>query len=262
MSNKKNDVKGKIIVIGIGLITLTLLIAFVANSFSSEDHNTTTEKVVVSETGEASNINFKVPTKKKIDNDSLSLLEKFDAYKRDSIAKSKADNINLNNGSTLNASTLFSGTGNSENNLNSRLSGDDSSKSAAEEKPSNETNMMASNTNTSKTSYRSSGSSNYSGSRNRVRRPVKVENNVNINDFFTQKSNNNNRNSNSKSKSTNSDEFIYAVIHKDQKIKNNGRIKFRLTKPAIINDKIYKANTYVFGFAQFSETGLMWKLPI
>lgn len=245
MSNKKNNLKGKIIVISVSIVTLILLIAFITNSFSSKNKSENTERVVVSQTGEASNINFKVPTKKEIEVDSLSLIEKFDAYKRDSISNSKKENINLRD-----ASTLFNKDDNKKNNQNMRLSNNNNNNNAVQDitegQNSNETNIMASKVKSNESSYRSSNSNR---SRTRSAKVVEVKNNVNINDFFTKKPKTETNSNNSKS--INTDTFIHAVIHKDQKIKDNGRITFRLTKPAIINGNIYKANTYVFGFAQF-----------
>ncbi len=49
----------------------------------------------------------------------------------------------------------------------------------------------------------------------------------------------------------NTDAFIYVVVDGDQVVKANTRLRMRLTKEALINGKLIKKNTLVFGFISF-----------
>ncbi|WP_034887629.1 conjugative transposon protein TraM [Gillisia sp. Hel_I_29] len=49
----------------------------------------------------------------------------------------------------------------------------------------------------------------------------------------------------------NTDETIYVVVDGDQVVKENSRLKMRLSKAAMINNKQMPKNTYVFGFISF-----------
>jgi len=104
------------------------------------------------------------------------------------------------------------------------------------------TRSMPTNSNTSR-------SRNNNKSRT-VTSPVEAENDIDIQDFFNKKAS---KTIVKENKLASTDATIYAVIHNDQNVKNNGRITLRLTKPATINNINYKPNTFVYGFARFSK---------
>lgn len=47
------------------------------------------------------------------------------------------------------------------------------------------------------------------------------------------------------------DEVIYAEVNGDQKVKADGRVQMRLTRPHMINGLLYPENTYIYGFVKF-----------
>lgn len=84
-----------------------------------------------------------------------------------------------------------------------------------------------------------------------------VNNNINVNDFFSNKANSNNYNNETNSnsiKGNKPEEVLFtAVISGDQKIKNGDRIVLRTLNSVIINGRIIKKNTFIYAFAKFGK---------
>lgn len=64
------------------------------------------------------------------------------------------------------------------------------------------------------------------------------------------------KNENSKDK-TNTDNAIYVEVDGNQVVKKNYRLRMRLTKDAIINDKVVPKNTLIYGFIKFQPNRAM-----
>jgi len=75
--------------------------------------------------------------------------------------------------------------------------------------------------------------------------------NESFNDFFNTNPTVKNQNDNVKTVVT--DSKINAVIHNDQNVMNNGRVKLRIIKKSTINGTVYPKNTFLYGFAKFSR---------
>lgn len=57
--------------------------------------------------------------------------------------------------------------------------------------------------------------------------------------------------------STNTDSFIYAVIHGNQNITPTQRVKLRLTKETIIGGKLYSRNSYIYAKPNFQTNRVL-----
>jgi len=117
-----------------------------------------------------------------------------------------------------------------------------------------EENKKTRNSYTTPTTSRTSPSTSVSSKKeNKVSEldEFKKQSQESFNDFF--KNSNNSSNSNiSKNISNVSDEKIYAVVYGDQYIKNNDRVTLMLSRDAVINGQIYKANTSFYAIANFA----------
>lgn len=83
---------------------------------------------------------------------------------------------------------------------------------------------------------------------------IEDDNNIDVNDFFNKKTKVSEKASeNTISDNLKTDKEIYAVIHNDQSIQTNERLKLRLTKEATINGIIFDKNTFIYGFTKFGK---------
>lgn len=55
----------------------------------------------------------------------------------------------------------------------------------------------------------------------------------------------------------NTDNMIYACIHENQQVTDGSRVKIRLTKQALIEDKTYPANTIIYGIASIKPNRML-----
>jgi len=55
----------------------------------------------------------------------------------------------------------------------------------------------------------------------------------------------------------NTDSMIYACIHENQQVTDGSRVKIRLTKQAVIEDKTYPANTIIYGIASIKPNRML-----
>lgn len=236
MASKKGINKQGIIVITVAAIASVLIIAFI---FSNPvDENKNTDKIVLDENGEASYLNLSVPNSNQKE-DSLSLIDKLDKIKNDSINASKMNKTGLeeidrnenkkksttvnhyvaNNGSyNQNSSSIKKGS------LSQKKSTSSNFKAASFDEP------IKKNDNTEETIM-----------------PINKKNHKS--GFF--------KNRKESNKERNNDEIILASVHTNQTIKNNQRVKFRTTKEFFFNGEKYPVNTIIYGMAQIKPNRLI-----
>lgn len=249
MASKKGINKQGIIVITVAAIASILIIAFIFSNPVSENPNT--DKVVLEENGDASYLNLSVPNSNQKE-DSLSLIDKLDKIKTDSINKAKMNTSGLEE---LEKREV-------KNNYSSISQNSTKNNYTANKVSSNNSSSFKKNSSSS----RGSASSNYKASS--FDEPI--ENNDTKEDIAsTNKKTTEKKESGffkRKSKSSSSDDLeradvnIFACIHTNQTIMNNQRVKFRTTKEFYYNGQKYPINTIIYGLAQIKPNRLLIKI--
>lgn len=249
------------VVIAVAVIAMGLVIAYLFNNVGTD---TTTaanaDKVVLSENGEASYLNLSVPSTQQKE-DKMSLIEKMDKIKNDSINKSKISTTGLE--TVSNEAPAYDP-------AQSTPAADIYQNSHIPDNPQSDVSLPASskrsNRSYSSNSYSSGGGSasytprkrkaSYDYSDGSASTPTegkekktapkqsKFEGSGNFFDNSPAPSNNN------QSQSNETDESIYACIHTDQTIRDGSRVKIRLIKNAMINGNSYPMNTIVYGICR------------
>lgn len=239
MAIKKKINKQGIIVISIAVIASIVLIIFLFSNPISDTNAIDT--VNLGEGNEASYMNLSVPNSNQKE-DSLSLIDKIEKIKIDSINNSKLNSTGLdeydrNNyrkqKNSNNESDNFS-----KNNFNPQPVAYSSQKSVYNSKSKR-------NINSYDEPLEKEESSN-------IKDKVIITNDNDDSGFFKKKS---------KPKIIdNSDLNIYASVHTNQTIMNNQRVKFRSTKEFYYKGQKYPINTIIYGLAEIKPNRLIIKI--
>lgn len=233
MASKKGINKQGIIVITVAAIASILIITFI---FSNPvDENKNTDKIVLDENGEASYLNLSVPNSNQKE-DSLSLIDKLDKIKNDSINASKMNktgleeidrNENKKKSTTVNHYVANNGS----------------------------YNQNSSSIKKGSLSQKKSISSNFKAAP--FDEPIKKNDNTEETIMPINKKSGFFKNRKESNKERNNDEIILASVHTNQTIKNNQRVKFRTTKEFFFNGEKYPVNTIIYGMAQIKPNRLI-----
>jgi hypothetical protein len=253
MEINKNINKKNIIVIIVAIVAAVLVIVFVFTN-PLEENKSATDKVVLSENGEASYLNLSVPSSNQKE-DSSTILEKLEQIKIDSINKAKLNSTGLQEYEiekkkdvpkteygSLNPSTTASNNQPYTNSISTS-----NASITKKNKSSNKVNKSTYDKSLEFDSWDSKPSE-------------KIVSNEKISDtdkpsgFF--KSKKEKTNTGTKIKSDNSVN-IYASVHTNQTIRNNERVKLITTKEFSYKNKKYEANTVVYGFAKIQPNRLL-----
>lgn len=241
MSTKKSINKQGIIVISIAAIASIILLIFIFSN-PVDKNAESTDKVILNEDGEASYLNLSVPNSKQKE-DSLTLIDKLDKIKIDSINNSKLNSTGLdeydkfekkknNNTTTINykEKKKYSQANNSNSSSSFKKN-----YSVEKSKPSSFDDPLEEESSKVEEKQKTIGSTDNSSG------------------FFKKKKK-------SESTKNNDDLNIYACIHTNQTIMNNQRVKFRSTKEFYYKGQKYPINTIIYGLAQINPNRLLIKV--
>ena len=275
MNNKKKKNQEKILVIGVSVVVILVGVFFVAFKMSGTS-TTQGTNVVLNNSGEASVVNFQIPSKDNVKIDSSSIIKQYEQFRRDSINRANINDSKLGNlfGNKGANSKLSNAPTVSENDIELemakyRAQKNKSSKKTTSSSGSKSKKSYGGGTKKSKTTYRPKTAVNS--------KPVAVSNVSNVavstisdkearkkawleksksddEAFFNSSASSNNLNAASNSESSfKNDDLIYAVVYGNQKIYDGGRVTMRLARNAVIDGVIHKRNTIFFGFARFDR---------
>jgi len=236
MKNRKLNKKGlQVVVVAIGIIATILLFSFIFSN-PVDNQNTGNNTVIMGENGEASYFNLSVPSinEKK---DSLSLIDKLEQIRLDSVNKSR-----------INTSGL------SEIEENKKY--DSETRSYQDNYDLKSIQPVQNNNNSYSTGSRT-GNQGYSytdtkqNTQNTNNKPVNKKT-----DFFKSK-----QGATKKPKKIDIKNIrILANIHTNQTVKNNERVKFITTKEFEYNNQIFPINTIVYGIAEVRPNRLIIRI--
>lgn len=249
---KKENVN-KIIVVGIAIIVCIIVLTFIFSNPTSENEKKETDKIVLEENGEASYLNLSVPNANQKE-DSLSLIDKLEKIKNDSLNKSKLNSTGLEEykGSSIENQKankeIYQDSKNNRSSANNNKSYNQNTQYSSSFKKKN---------NEQKAKYKAAAFDD----------PLEEEKtSTNSSSKVSQESNNNSGFFKSKketkavSSKSNNDLNIFACIHTDQTIMNNQRVKFRTTKEFYYNGQKFPINTIIYGLAQIKPNRLIIKI--
>ena len=248
---KKDLGKDKSMVVAVGIIAVIVMIIFIyINVFPSEDDSTTvgnSEIVNVKGSSEANFMNLSVP-KASVGKDSLSIVDKIEKLKQDSVEllreNSKTKEV-LNNPALDDFErTVKKGTPNNrassgvknKSYAEYQNEGDSQSEPVARSKPKRKSSSNRGGSSSSTTEEESSFFGN-------SRASITSSDDTSVG-----------RNAaTAAEEDLPTDKKIYACVHNDQTIKDNSRIKIRLTKKTVIDGISYPTNTIIYGLAKLQQ---------
>jgi hypothetical protein len=254
MEVNKNINKKNIIVIAVAIVAAILVLVFVFTN-PLEENKSATDKVVLNESGEASYLNLSVPSSNQKE-DSLSMLEKLEKIKMDSLNRAKL------NSTGLQEYEVKKNSGASNENYNSLKPKETtsnhesytSSTTVNEKKYSSAPKKTKSANTTASKSYSEPVFDSWDKPSEKSSSIEKTGTVEKTSGFFKSKTTKSTTGTKTKNDNAIS---IFASVHTNQTIRNNERVKLITTKEFYYKGKKYEANTVVYGFAKIQPNRLL-----